>query len=62
MAEQTSNPIGKLNEIGQNQGITPEYTVINTTGPSHSPTYTIEAKIQNLKANRPNKWTAYENI
>ena len=50
MAENYSNPIGKLNEIGQNQGITPEYTVIDATGLSHDPTFTIQARFDNIKA------------
>ena len=50
MAYQMNNPIGKLNELGQTQGIAPEYTVINTTGLSHEPTFTIQAKFQRFRA------------
>ena len=50
MADNYSNPIGRLNEIGQDQSITPEYTVIDATGLSHDPTFTIQARFDNIKA------------
>lgn len=50
MENQYRNPIGKLNELGQTQGIIPEYKIVREEGLSHEPTFTIQAKFDHIKS------------
>ncbi|MFA7230254.1 MAG: ribonuclease III [Victivallaceae bacterium] len=45
------NPKGILQEYSQRKwGMAPEYTVINVTGPDHSPCYEVEVKVNKVVA------------